>query len=75
MWVNKGKPNGLVKARFSALGFSRPAGSDFGSTCARVCRNPSVRIVLAIGANKEWDVIQLDVQTAFLQSRRRTKYT
>ena len=48
--------------------FSQVAGTDFGSTYAPVCRIPSVRIVLAIAASHDWNVIQLDVHTAFLQS-------
>ena len=48
--------------------FSQVAGTDFGSTYAPICRIPSVRIVLAIAASHDWNVIQLDVQTAFLQS-------
>ena len=68
MWVFKVKPDGLFKSRFCAQGFSQVAGTDFGSTYAPVCRIPSVRIVLAIAASHDWNVIQLDVQTAFLQS-------
>ncbi|CAN0462903.1 unnamed protein product [Laminaria digitata] len=68
MWVFKVKPDGLYKSRFCAQGFSQVAGTDFGSTYAPVCRIPSVRIVLIIAASHDWNVIQLDVLTAFLQS-------
>ena len=64
MWVFKVKPDGLFKSRSCAQGFSQVAGTDFGSTYAPVCRIPSVRIVLAIAASHDWNVIQLDVQTA-----------
>ena len=62
----KVKPDDLFKSRFYAQGFSQVAGT--GSTYAPVCRIPSVRIVLAIAASHDWNVIQLDVETAFLQS-------
>ena len=68
MWVFKVKPDGLFKSRFCAQGFSQVVGTDFGSTYDPVCRIPSVRIVFAIAASHDWNVIQLDVQTAFLQS-------
>ena len=68
MWVFKVKPDGLSKSRFCAQGFSQVAGTDFGSTSGPVCRIPSVRIVLAIAASHDWNVIQLDVRTAFFQS-------
>ena len=68
MWVFKVKPDGLFKSRFCAQGLSQVAGTDFGSNYTPACRIPSVRIVLAIAASHDWNVIQLDVQTAFLQS-------
>ena len=67
MLMFKVKPDGLFKSRFCAQGFSQVAETDFESTYAPVCRIPSVRIVLAIAASHDWSVIQLDVQTAFLQ--------
>ena len=67
--VFKVKPHCLFKSPFCAQDFSQVAGTDFGSTYfgsayAPVCRIPSVRIVLAIAASHDWNVIQLDVQTA-----------
>ena len=63
MWVFKVEPDGLFKSRFCVHGFSQVAGTDFGSTYAPVCRIPSFRIVLAIAASHDWNVIHLDVQT------------
>ena len=68
MWVFKDKTYDVFKSRFCAQGFSQVAGTGFGSTCAPVCRIPSVRIGLAIAASHDWNMIQLDVQTTFLQS-------
>ncbi|CAB1108749.1 unnamed protein product [Ectocarpus sp. CCAP 1310/34] len=41
-------------------------GRDWGGTFAPVCRLQSIRMLLAIAAEKDLDVIQLDVKTAFL---------
>ena len=57
MWVFKVKPDVLFKSQFCAQGFSQVAGTDFGSTYTPVCHIPSVRIVLAIAASHDWNVI------------------
>ncbi|CAN0028815.1 unnamed protein product, partial [Sphacelaria rigidula] len=44
-------------------------GFDCGSTFAPVCRLESQRILLAIATAKNWPIIALDVQTAFLNGR------
>ena len=41
-------------------------GRDCGGTFAPVCRLESIRMVLAIAAEMNWEVVQLDVKTAFL---------
>ena len=68
MWMFKVKSDDLFKSRFCAQGFSQVARTDFRSTYTPVSRIPSVRIVLAIATSHYWNVIQLDVPTAFLQS-------
>lgn len=72
-WVYKTKcdETGRVvryKARFVAQGFSQQWGRDFMETFAPVAKISSVRVVLAIAAAKDWEVINMDVDTAFLQS-------
>ena len=47
---------------------SPAAGTDFESTYAPVCRIPNVGVLFAIAASHDWNGIQLDVQTAFLQN-------
>ena len=66
MWVCKVKPDGL----FSILctRFFSGSRNRLWKYIRSSCRIPSVRIVLAIAASHVWNVIQLDVQTAFLQS-------
>ena len=59
----------MVKANQTykvAHGWSQVPGQDCGSTFAPVCRLQSVRTVLAIAAEMDWEVRQLDAKTAFL---------
>lgn len=39
-----------------------------GALFVQVCRHQRIRTVLAIAANKDWDVHQLHVQTAFVHA-------
>ena len=41
-------------------------GRDSYGTYVPVCRLQSIRMVLAIAAEKNWEVFQVDVNTAFL---------
>ena len=41
-------------------------GRDFYGTYAPVCRLQSIRMDLDMAAEKNWEVIQVDVNTAFL---------
>eukprot|EP00752_Nemacystus_decipiens_P015693 g14006.t1 len=65
-WVFKVKPDNTHKARLVAKGWNQVRGRDCGGTFAPVCRLQSIRMVLAIAAEKDLEVIQLDVKTAFL---------
>ena len=65
-WVYKVKPDSTFKARLVALGWSQVPGKDCGSTFSPVCRLQSIRMVLAIAAEQDLEVIQLDVKTVFL---------
>ncbi len=56
------------KARFVARGFTQILGLDYNETYAPVVSTVSLRIVLAMMAAKGWDMTQLDVETAFLNS-------
>ena len=65
-WVLKVKANQTYKARLVAQGWNQVPGQNCGSTFTPVCRLQSVRMVLAIAAEMDWGVCQLDVKTAFL---------
>ncbi len=67
-WVFKVKSDFTFKARIVCQGWSQRPGIDCGSTFAPVCRVESIRIILAIGTQFDWDIAMLDVQSAFLQS-------
>lgn len=51
-----------------AQGWGKVPGVDCGGTFAPACRIGSTRIVMAIAAEHNMDILQLDVQTAYLQS-------
>lgn len=70
-WVFRVKTdeNGSVqrfKARLVARGFTQEKGVDFEETFAPVVRYDSIRVLLALAAEKDLQVSNFDVQTAFL---------
>lgn len=70
-WVFKLKKNanGEVvkhKARLVAKGYVQKKGIDFEEVFAPVTRLDTVRLILALAANRGWEVHHLDVKTAFL---------
>ncbi|GJY42076.1 ribonuclease H-like domain, reverse transcriptase, RNA-dependent DNA polymerase [Tanacetum coccineum] len=70
-WVFKTKKdaNGDIikhKARLVAKGYIQEHGIDFEEVFAPVARMETIRLLLAIAANNEWEVHHLDVKSAFL---------
>ncbi|KAM1251313.1 hypothetical protein ACFX2G_034427 [Malus domestica] len=70
-WVYKTKLNldGSVqknKARLVAKGYSQKPGVDFNETFTSVARLDTIRTLIALAAQKEWKLFQLDVKSAFL---------
>jgi hypothetical protein len=70
-WVYKLKKNseGEVikhKARLVAKGYVQKQGIDFEEVFAPVARLDTVRLILAVAANRGWEVHHLDVKSTFL---------
>lgn len=70
-WIFKTKLNekGEVdkfKARLVAKGYTQQAGIDYTEVFAPVARWDTIRLILALAANRSWKVYQLDVKSAFL---------
>jgi hypothetical protein len=70
-WIfkTKLKSDGSVdryKARLVAKGFTQREGIDFQETFAPVMKYKSLRILLSMAAMRDWEIKQMDVQTAFL---------
>jgi len=70
-WVYRVKydANGNIsryKARLVARGFTQIYGVDYTDTFAPVTRLETLRLLFALAAQKDWEVRQIDVKTAYL---------
>jgi hypothetical protein len=70
-WVYKVKRNAKgeivkYKARLVAKGYVQKKGVDYEEVFAPVAKLDTVRLILALAANRGWEVHHLDVKTAFL---------
>ena len=67
-WVFKMKTDSTYKGRLVVQGFSQIPGVDCGGTFAPVCRLQSIRMMLAIAVELEYEVHMLDVRETFLNA-------
>lgn len=56
------------KARLVAQGFRQIAGVDFGETYSPVMKRRCLRILVAIAVENDWEIHQVDVVAAYLNS-------
>ena len=68
-WVYKVKADKSYKGRVVVLGWGQVPGVDYGGTFAPVCRLQSIRMVLAIAAEFDFECWQLDYNTVFLNAK------
>ncbi|QRW15624.1 Gag-Pol polyprotein/retrotransposon [Rhizoctonia solani] len=65
-------PNGKIlryKVRLVTKGFSQRPGIDFEDTSSPVANSDSTRALLAKGTSKNYNIIQLNIKTAFLHGK------
>ncbi|KAJ0809226.1 putative RNA-directed DNA polymerase [Helianthus annuus] len=70
-WVFKTKVNerGEVekhKARLVAKGYGQEHGVDYTEVYAPVARMDTIRLMIAVAAQRGWEIFQMDVKSAFL---------
>lgn len=71
IYTVKYKADGTIsrfKARFVCKGFTQIHGIDYFDTYAPVVGMISLKMVMALATSRGWKVLQLDVETAFLNS-------
>ncbi|KAL0420697.1 UNVERIFIED_CONTAM: Retrovirus-related Pol polyprotein from transposon RE1 [Sesamum latifolium] len=54
------------KARLIVKGYAQEYGIDYNEDFAPVARMETIRLILALAAQKQWTIYQLDVKSAFL---------
>ena len=65
-WVFKVKPDGTFKARLVVKGFHQREGIDYAELFAPVSSYNSLRVLMALAAHEDCEIIQLDISSAFL---------
>lgn len=65
-WLFRKKDDGRYKARLVAKGYSQQQGIDYEETFAPVAKFTTIRILLALSCENDWEIEGMDVKTAFL---------
>jgi hypothetical protein len=65
-WVYKLKRDGTYKARWVVKGFEQVKGLDYQQIFAAVVRADTFRTLLAIATLLDWDISNIDIDSAFL---------
>jgi hypothetical protein len=55
-----------LKARLVAKGYDQQHGVDYTEVFAHVVRIDTIRMIIALAAQRSWLIYQLDVKSAFL---------
>jgi hypothetical protein len=66
-WVYKLKRDGTYKARWVVKGFEQVKGLDYQQVFAAVVRADTFRTLLAIATLLDWDISNIDIDSAFLR--------
>jgi len=64
--LNKNGEIDKHRARLVAKGYAQQHGIDYTEVFAHVARLDTIRLVVALVAQKKWTAYQLDVKSAFL---------
>ena len=65
-WVYKVKGDGRHRARLVVKGYNQVPGVDYTESHSPVATDTSIRSLLVRATELNWDVEQIDVETAFL---------
>ena len=65
-WLFRKKGDCRYKARLVAKGYSRKQGIDYEETFTPVAKLTTIRILLALSCENDWEIERMDLKTAFL---------
>ncbi|KAJ3552813.1 hypothetical protein NP233_g12787 [Leucocoprinus birnbaumii] len=68
-WVFNLKSDGRYRSRLVAKGFSQIEGIDFDELFSPVVRYETARLLLGMAALEDFDILSVDVKTAFLYGK------